>query len=1567
MPSTIFLKAAGLYTADNPLNLPEGSLLQANNVVIKNDGIIEQRRGYKLYGESFGTSTDRAKQLTTYKNRIIRHYNDVLQYDKELSDESFGTFAGSYTEVEPGLRIKNIEFNKNFYFTTNAGIKKISAKTANDFTDESGYITQAGGIKALDLNASLDITPFSQIGFLPVDSTIAYRVVWGNKDANNNLVLGTPSNRAEVYNSLQTMLVRDLLQILNALDNLQNASGTSLINDYNYVSTLGIPLNSTAATIRDNSISLASKLDNDIVYPLATTFRRRVTTTTGLIVFASDISTYVQIGDKVIGSSFGLAEFNNNVYTVTSITTTNVANDTLNFTAATAFSGTDGATNVADVTGVVNSYNYRSITQPTEPSVPATNSQLVTIQLYLQNIISRLQTELPGVISSDGATRFIDPLDITTTANVRLEITIPEEVTTNWFYQVYRSTIKQAVLTDVISDLVADDEMRLVIENFPTQEQIDARYLTVVDETPDEFFTGGANLYTNEISGEGILQANDVPPLSHDINTFKNFTFYSNTKTKHRKSLFLLGVSNILTSYDNGEQPRLQVTNSTLANQYYFIKGSQQITTVNCGSIASTTDGGYFIINSANNVRKYYVWFDNDGSGTPDPAPADRIDIYVGLNGITTANDIASKLKNVMSVYADDFSTSVLGSVVTITNVDEGYSDDAEIVTGLAPPWNISVTSGQGERIAKKVQTITTVPDVVQSLAGKYFLLNSAQNRTLYYVWFSVSGSGADPMVANRIGIQIPIVTNDTAAVVATALRAGLNELSSEFVATGTGSDVIVTNHDNGRTDDAVDVDTTFTITQNIEGALDILLSNLVSPSLAVEQTSKSLIKIINRNIDEATYVYNLSGTQDLPGNMLFEARLFTDDPFYITGNREGVGVSFNPDISPQLKSNGTALLATTNVASEVEFDTGPDAHGLVNGDEIIVLNGGSGADAEPFLPGIYLVSVTSATTFTIPKTTVTTGVSTFIKKELAEISDNEVRPNRIYYSKVQQPEAVPIVNFFDIGPQDKAILRIFPLRDSLFVFKEEGLYRVSGELAPFSQSLFDSSCIIKAPDSLGLANNLIFLWTSQGIGSLSEAGFSILTRGIDDRILPLASDNYPNFNTLTWGVGYDSDNSYIVYTVQSPDDEVATIGYYYHTITGTWTNFNKTATCGVVKFDNDKMYLGAGDENRLEIEKKTFSRLDYSDRELDSQLNSGNYMNNGLNLKLDSIEDMEVGDVVVQTQTVNIEQFNTLLKKLDADTGVDDDDYYSTLGLVGGVNLRSKLLDLAAKLDADLGISDTDYSAKIASQSGTITANDKGSPTVVTTAAPHGLLTNRVIEINGSNSTPSIDGIYTVTVLNATQFTIDVNVISPGTTGTFNTLDQTFDDIRACFNIIVLKLNGDPGVFFNNYMISENDTVQESIINSINILTLTLTVNLALPYVVGPLVIHKAIASGVTYAPNTMGDPLSQKHVGETTMMFKNKAFTRAVLSISTDLLPEYKEIPFTGDGNGIFGHKSFGTGFFGGDSHPIPFRTYVPRQCQRCRYISIKFTHKIARETYQIHGVTLTLADTKSTRAYR
>jgi hypothetical protein len=1807
MASNAILAAAGLVTSPNQLDTQEGSLSEASNVIIKRDGIIEQRRGFSVYGDPFPSVVNRAKQITSYRERIIRHYGSRLQFDSNAIGR-FLDVEGQVVETEQGLRLKFIESNGNLYFTTRDGVKKLSAANSSDLALMT--VEDSGIEKALDIKAFPKIVDNLQSGFLPQDSTVAYRVVWNKEDRNKNLITGAPSQRAIVTFPMGELIVRDTMRLLEALDDLSNLSpSTARIDDGNYLQLLKLQLTSSPSEIRTKLIALADKLDNDIILAkrtvgipapvridsaeieggIATIKFEKVEavdldalnallpeqkqtyiiykTTSDSKLYQWNGSAFVErevLKDYFINGldvrlsgfslttraekqqiTFSVAPTSGNltlryrnsesgpipagspvdtikieiskvpglelIETVEGewntdgfiLTFSSVAGDLDQITvgSATTLQGAtgpvlvttktlpksdgisatrgelDGVQRIAVVSedtitfntqaiGVVVvgpdaeiKYNeFRSIPEPLEPSSPALNQELESLQVYLdtileilQNIPSSIVSEYPvqeydslGDFPPTGAQEILykakdtektyiwdnftyvegtddktklDVISLTTSANVELMFTIPKTITTDYFYQIYRSSISQAVGASILEDLSPNDEMRLIFEAYPTEEDLERGIITALDETPDIF--RGANLYTNAATGEGALQSNDQPPFAKDINRYRNSIFYANTRTKHRLELGLLPVENLIQSYDEDNKPKLTITDGQITNTYTFVTGKNEVVkiTVNDTNVV----GKSFNLFSTRGV-KYRVYFNTTTDLEQDEIPV-KIEIgeesrtnllqrseefenaywtktrssisansTIAPNGALTADKLVEdtitgthlvqRSTTVSTGTTYTYSVFVKAAERTIVRLN---TDDTRFGAGSHATYNLltkQITLGNSSTVVATMSELSngwfrlsyTMTAVATGTDTFQIMLQNSPTVTSYlgdgtsgvFIWGAQLEVGSYPtsyIPTTTAPVTRPgeLTTQQIAKEISNKISTLLDDFSTIHEE---GVNIVeIVNITSGEVNDPLPRDIGSSLSFEIEqgrGAnpedLEVLLSTKISIAQAVDETAKSLIEIINKNKDESVYAFYLSGADDVPGKILLESRsLQSLESFYVSTGSVILGESFNPDISPDTLINNIKVISgKTTVTTETP-------HGLLTGDSVVI----SGTNSTPSIDGIEVVTRISDTEFTIEVEIETSGdTGAIIEKSIAFSSDNELKPNRVYYSKFNQPEAVPFINYFDLGASDKQIIRILPLRDSLFVFKEDGLFRISGETAPFQSELFDNSFILLAPDSLDVCNNVIYGWTTQGVQALTEGGATVISRNIDNIILKTQSNNYVNFKKATWGIGYESDNSYIIFTVKNTEDEFAEIAYRYSTITNTWTTYDKSFSCGHIADFDDHFYAGATDIASIEKERKTFSRLDYADREYESTIGAGRIQRN--KIILPTVTNFEVGDVLVQDQTVSIYEFNQLLNKLDADSGPSFNDYFEKFKMSVGSFPKNSLVSLCTYLDSDTNIEKTDYESSINSKSGTITFIELEKEAIITSTS-HGLLTGRVIQITGSDSVPSIDGRHVVTIIDNDTFKIPLSVIRNGSTGSWQTLDGDFDDLKTCYNHIITKLNIDKGTNFNNYRRIDNNTIQETIITAIDRVKREVTTNLTLPFLAGEITIFKAIKSSIAYSPNTFGDPLSLKHLREATLMFETRTLTSGILSFATDLLPQFIKIPFNLDGNGIFGHQTFGENFFGGLSNSAPFRTYVPRQCQRCRYIVVKFSHAIAREDWRLLGTTMTGEVQQSTRAFR
>lgn len=211
--------------------------------------------------------------------------------------------------------------------------------------------------------------------------------------------------------------------------------------------------------------------------------------------------------------------------------------------------------------------------------------------------------------------------------------------------------------------------------------------------------------------------------------------------------------------------------------------------------------------------------------------------------------------------------------------------------------------------------------------------------------------------------------------------------------------------------------------------------------------------------------------------------------------------------------------------------------------------------------------------------------------------SSNDVKKNRLYYSKAGQSEAVPTLNFIDVGPSNRNILRILALRDSLIIIKDEGIYRLTGEVPQnFSIVPLDLTVFCKAPDSAAALANRIYMISNQGIVAISDTGVEVVSRDIDPNIQPIIQ--LTNLSANTYGVSYESDRQYLISTVASSGDAGPTQTFIYNVFTKAWTKWTFGFTSGIVESSADKVYFAKTSNLSTFRERKSFTSSDYADPE---------------------------------------------------------------------------------------------------------------------------------------------------------------------------------------------------------------------------------------------------------------------------------------------------------------------------------------------------------------------------------
>lgn len=252
--------------------------------------------------------------------------------------------------------------------------------------------------------------------------------------------------------------------------------------------------------------------------------------------------------------------------------------------------------------------------------------------------------------------------------------------------------------------------------------------------------------------------------------------------------------------------------------------------------------------------------------------------------------------------------------------------------------------------------------------------------------------------------------------------------------------------------------------------------------------------------------------------------------------------------------------------------------------------------------------------------------------------SENDVMPNRIFYSKLQQPEAVPLLNYLDVGVSNAEIERILPLRDGIIILKKDGIFRLTGDTdSTFRVSLIDSTVKILAPETAQVLSNRVYFLSDQGVIAASDGGAQVISRPIENLLTQYSSKFvFPNLYKTAFGISYESDHKYILFIPSTKEDTFCNKAFVFNIFTSNWTQWDLDATFGLRHSYDDKLYLAAPyvdliEQNQLRAEKKTYTESDFSDREytltVDYELGDRLYLNDSVL----AVGKIQINDTIIQ------------------------------------------------------------------------------------------------------------------------------------------------------------------------------------------------------------------------------------------------------------------------------------------------------------------------------------------------
>lgn len=204
------------------------------------------------------------------------------------------------------------------------------------------------------------------------------------------------------------------------------------------------------------------------------------------------------------------------------------------------------------------------------------------------------------------------------------------------------------------------------------------------------------------------------------------------------------------------------VSNSTLVGDP-FIAGDFSASSEVSEGDTMVISAPFAVLNQGNLrvIRRYNnsVWYEN--------ANAIEEEVTLPLNPVSIGYDASTSFKVNATNHSIYMNWNGVGTEPNFANARMGDIVTLGVDFAVANRGDFMVLRSGG-----KLQEITdlVLPAGSQFTiggAGKYFLIQSAGDVNLYYVWFNVNGSNSDPLVVGRTGIQVAILNGDTAALVA--------------------------------------------------------------------------------------------------------------------------------------------------------------------------------------------------------------------------------------------------------------------------------------------------------------------------------------------------------------------------------------------------------------------------------------------------------------------------------------------------------------------------------------------------------------------------------------------------------------------------------------------------------------------------------------------------------------------------------------------------------------------------------------------------------------------------------
>lgn len=183
-----------------------------------------------------------------------------------------------------------------------------------------------------------------------------------------------------------------------------------------------------------------------------------------------------------------------------------------------------------------------------------------------------------------------------------------------------------------------------------------------------------------------------------------------------------------------------------------------------------------------------------------------------------------------------------------------------------------------------------------------------------------------------------------------------------------------------------------------------------------------------------------------------------------------------------------------------------------------------------------------------------------------------ESNPNMLVWSNPSEPEHFALKSFALVGDKKRAILGLVATRDAMYIFKEDGIWRLTGTNGQYRIDPFDLTTRCVLPSSIVPLKNRIFMLSNRGVVAVSDEGVEVVSLAIDDQLKKLVYDldvAGAGSGYFISGVGYagcasERDNEYMLLVASALSSQQSAItngALVYNEVTRTWVSWEYGGT----------------------------------------------------------------------------------------------------------------------------------------------------------------------------------------------------------------------------------------------------------------------------------------------------------------------------------------------------------------------------------------------------------------------